>query len=514
MENGIINVLIVDDEPMIRQGIRYTLDWQSLGFCICGEAGTGEEAIEKIRKYKPDLVLLDIRMPRMYGTELMEIVRANGYQGYFIILSGYSDFEYAQKALHCGASFYLTKPIDEAELQHAVLSVKEEIIKKHQEQHSRKQYVDKAKKSILHELFKSDTFDSSINYTELGLTSYIYQVVIYESYTPYYTTYSFADILRVANHGNSAFEYIVLDNQNIILLKGDSAIEKFEGCLSHYRRGTEKGSPLDILFLAYSPTISSLSEIHEAYEICRRLMQRRFFCQENQHVLSYADLPVQTSSPLPLNSAFAKSYSDKLVQLIQSFNRRRIAETLQEISDSLYISPEPIDAIKYFLIDIFLQIKQSVSNNYSTIEIPFAHNASIIETLTNMYHLYEILAYFQEQFEMIMRAIGNNSSESVLDDILYYINHNYQESIKLESLSNLFGYNTSYLGKLFKEHVGQNFNSYLDSVRIKQATILLDTTDLRVYEVSARVGYKNVDYFQQKFRKITGINPSEYRLNK
>lgn len=511
MKNNFFHVLIVDDEAIIRQGLRNTINWSELGFLICGEAGTGEEAIEKIEKYKPDLVLLDMRMPRMTGTELMEIVRGRGYNGYFIILSGYSDFKYAQTALHFGASFYLTKPIDDDELRDAVISVKEEIIKRNSNKNSLQQYASKAKKSILFDLLQSPDFDASINYAELGLSAFIYQLVLYESYTPYYASYNFADMLRVANEGNKSFEEITIENHNVIILKGDYAIERFNNCLDHYKSGTEKGSPLDILFLTYGPPISGLDRLHESYETCCMLMNRRFFCSKNQHVLSYDELPDPTLADIRLDSASSKEYSDRFVKLIQSFNRRNIEALLKDLSSRLYNSGEDVDAIKYFLIDIFLQVKQAITYNYSSLDIPFAHNAAIMETLTKMYYLHEILTYFNDQFEMIMRAIGNSSSESVLDDILYYIGHNYQESIKLETLASLFGYNSSYLGKLFKDKIGQSFNSYLDQVRIEHAVKLLDETDLRIYEISARVGYKNVDYFQQKFKKVKGINPTDYR---
>lgn len=117
MANKIINVLIVDDEQIVREGLRYIIDWNTLGFCICGEAANGEDALEMIRQYRPGLVLLDIRMSGMLGTELMEKARSEGFSGAFIILSGYSDFKYAQTALQFGASYYLTKPIDEDELE-------------------------------------------------------------------------------------------------------------------------------------------------------------------------------------------------------------------------------------------------------------------------------------------------------------------------------------------------------------------------------------------------------------
>ena len=150
-------------------------------------------------------------------------------------------------------------------------------------------------------------------------------------------------------------------------------------------------------------------------------------------------------------------------------------------------------------------------HTYSDMDIPFIHNAKILELIENKYYLYEILLYFTEQFDMIMRAIGSNSGESVFDDIIDYIEHNYALPLKLETIAPLFGYNSSYLGKLFSQKMGVSFNSYLDQVRIRQAVYLLDNTDMKVYEISGKVGYKNVDYFHQKFKKRMNISPAEYR---
>ena len=110
-----------------------------------------------------------------------------------------------------------------------------------------------------------------------------------------------------------------------------------------------------------------------------------------------------------------------------------------------------------------------------------------------------------------MNALGNSSRDSVLDDILYYIEHNYHTNIKLESIAALFGYNSSYLGKIFHKAVGENFNSYVDQVRVKHAIALLTENQYKVYEIAERVGYKNVDYFHKKFKKYVGESPAEYR---
>jgi len=510
MDRQFLNVLFADDEKLIRQGLRYTIDWEEEGFFICGEAESGEETLEKIEKYNPDLVILDIRMPRMYGTELMKAARNKHFKGEFIILSGYSDFEYAQTALRYGAVNYLTKPVETEELRSVVLAAKEKILQKISGQNCVIHYADKAKPTILEELLKDGHLDSNINYEEFGLSAPIYQIVMYESYTPYYAAYNPVELLTVANNKESV-ESISIDGHNVILLKGNSAIDHFENCLKHYRTGIEKGSPLDFLFLTYGAVISDLSSIHASYETCCQLMDRRFFCAQNQHVLSYKDIPASPAGTLALEPDVIYSYSSKFVNLIQAFNRRQLTELSARLKETLVNSGNSPESIKYFLIDIFLQVKQEILNSYPALEFPFSHNAAIIETLSNKSYMYEIFSFLNEQFEMIMNAIGNNSSDSILEDIIHYIRHNYQNDLKLETIAGLFGYNSSYLGKMFKEKTGKNFNNYLECIRIENASELLRTTNLKIYEISAKTGYKNVDYFQKKFKKIMGITPTQYR---
>ena len=511
MENEQIKVMIVDDEPMVRQGLRYIIDWNALGFYICDEAGNGTEALEKIKRYQPDLVLLDIRMPNMYGTELMEMTRKDGFNGHFIILSGYSDFKYAQSALHSGASFYLTKPIDEDELTEAVCHVKDEILTDSHRKTSLHQYKQKARGAILQDLLTAQEYNPALNYTELGLSAPIYQVIIYESYLPYTSSYNFADLLRVTNQDNRSFDHITINGQEVILLKGSFALERFNSCLRHYEVGTQKSSPLDTIFLTYGPTVSSISQINTSYQACCDLMKRRFFCDENQHVLSYEMLPQLSECRSIISNELSLFYSRNLVNFIMTCNRRRISETLAQLKDELYSCNDDITSIKYFLADIFLQIKQSITHTYSHVEIPFLHNSAILEVIEKKYYLYEIILYFTEQFDIIIHAIGATSRDSVFDDILYYIDKSYAEPLKLESIAPLFGYNSSYLGKLFSQKMGVSFNTYLDQLRIQHATELLTETDMKVYEIAAKVGYKNVDYFHQKFKKIMNQSPAEFR---
>lgn len=118
-----IRVLMVDDEPLVRHGVAAGMDWVSLGCEVVGEAQSGEEGLALARRLKPDLIITDIRMPKMDGITMMNMLREEGCAARCIVLTAHSDFEYARGALLFGADDYLLKPFRDQELTHAVARV-------------------------------------------------------------------------------------------------------------------------------------------------------------------------------------------------------------------------------------------------------------------------------------------------------------------------------------------------------------------------------------------------------
>ena len=512
-----MKVLIADDEAIVLEGLKYIIDWEDLGFSICSQAQNGEEALEKVLNLQPDLVLLDIRMPKLTGTEIIRIAREKGFRGHFIILSGYSDFSYAQTAIKYGVDFYLTKPIDEDELENAVVTVKKQIEEERRSAQTLNQYRENARDTIIRNLLTGDFHDvSSLNLSDLHLSTDIYQVIIYERFTkdPFQVTWDFAEILRVSNQDHNSFDHITIDHREVILLKGSFALERFNRLLTHYRINPQKGSPLDSLFLTYGRQVYRPEEIFHSYLDASALLDRRFFCEHNQHVLGFEVLPSEEERTYHATDEEAQRCSAVLTNYIQTQNRRCIEDVLNELKENLYYCADDISTIKRFLIDIYLQIKQKIAQVYTNIQISFSTNSAIIDSIDSRFYLYEILQILNQQFEMCMNAIGGPSGENIMNDILHYINHNYMDNLKLETLAPLFGYNSAYLGKIFTKKVGESFNSYLDRVRIEQSKILLEDETLKVYEIAERIGYKNVDYFHKKFKKYVGESPAEYRKQK
>ncbi|WP_099469708.1 response regulator transcription factor [Konateibacter massiliensis] len=508
-----MNVLIADDERIVLNGLKYIIDWGSLGFSICDTSMDGAEALDKILALKPDLVLLDIRMPKLSGIEVVQQAVARGFTGKFIILSGVSDFKLAQTAMRHGVNFYLTKPIDEDELEQAVHSVAELISQETKKQSSYSQYRTKAKQEILKDLLQNTCDYYSLDLDDLHLNANVYQVVAYENYNQdyFHTTWNFADLIRVTNQDNNSFDIIELDQQNVVLLKGDYAISKFMNMLRHYRVAPQKGSPLDSIFLIYGQKVSRIRDIHHSYHDVYELTKRRFFCQENQHIVGYEELIAAENILDDIKNTMAEDYAEQFSNYIQSNNHTLITVLLKQLTAELTCTSSNIPAIKHVLIDIYILVKQKIMQIYRNVDIPFMANASVIDLLDRKYYLYEIITFLAEQFDLWTHSVGYSSGENVLDEVLYYIKNNYQENIKLESIAPLFGYNSSYLGKIFSKKLGVNFNSYVDQIRIDEAKKLLKLDDLKVYTIAEQIGYKNVDYFHKKFKKYVGMSPLEYR---
>ncbi len=487
-------LFIADDEASIRDGLKCIIDWEELGFSLCGEASNGKEALSQILALNPGLVLLDVKMPGMHGTEVIRRAREAGFQGKCIILSGYSDFKYAQEAMKSGVRFYLTKPIDEDELIQTVTQIREELSEEQQRSSHFTQYKNKAKNVVLQELLHSapEVPLSEEDCRIFRLTAEVYQVVVCEDFHAPSSAapYTFAEMLKVTNRDNMIFDHLNTDGRDVVLLKGVHGLNKLGEFLERLEHGdSQEGSPMDSMFLAYGRPVRALEDIHLSYGDASALLARRFFCLPGQHTAGYDTLPHTNENPSPEFDAPAPftwdadtvaDYANRLTDYIGAYNRRMTVDTLQEIELGLMTVPNAIDDIRLLLIDLYLQIKETMTRN-------------------------------SEQIEAAMNALGSSSKDTILADVLFYIDHNFQNNIKLETIAPLFGYNSAYLGKIFTKSVGESFNSYVDHRRIEHAKKLLLENRLKVYEIAEQVGYKNVDYFHKKFRKYMEMSPAEFR---
>ncbi len=511
------SVFIADDENIIREGIKCIIDWNKIGYEIVGEASNGQDALDYMLKNNPDLTLLDVRMPKIIGTDVVKQAREAGFTGKIIILSGFTDFKYTQAAIKYGVDFYLTKPIDEEELLNTVTEIKNELDEINNNDNSISMYYfSRTRELIIYDILQNTAEYSAINPENMNLNYDIFQVIIYEQYSHHdqKIKYKFSDLLNLSGNTTEQYESINIDNNEVLLLKGENIINKFDHFISHYKENNmpQKNSPMDTLFISHGSIVNNIKDIHQSYKEAKLLLQRRFFCKRSQHNIGINELPNPNEKKESLcNSETLEDYTTTFVNLLQVGKKNQLNEQLELLSEKLTSSSDDVGRIKLFLTDLFISVKDNISHLYHNSNIDFLSNSAIIEFITHQYYLYRIMKFYTEQFDMIIDSIGNVSSDSILDNIIHYIKHNYMNDIKLETIAPMFGYNNSYLGKIFNQKVGCGFNIFVDTIRIQKSKELLENSSLKVYEIAEKVGYHNVDYFHTKFKKYVNISPAEYR---
>lgn len=383
--------------------------------------------------------------------------------------------------------------------------------------------VKKSRTAILYELL-TNTASAPLSKKEaelLSLQADSYQIVICETFNKQSLAapYSFTELLKAMVNGRdiNGIEHMIIDGKDVVLLRGTDSINELSYFLKHIKKQPpQDGSPLSSLFLAYGRPVYSLEEIHLSYEDASTLLEYRFFCTHKQHTLGYEELIAEPNCPprhafLQFDEKLLADFVNYFISYIESFNRKMIAKALSELEAKLLKSSHNADSLKLFLTDLYLQIKEKMNRNYASSEIPFKSNAFVIEYIYSRNFLYEIIDFLTEQFDMIITAIRNPSIDTVIDNVLFYIDHNYTNNIKLETIAQLFGYNNAYLGKIFYKSTGVSFNTYIDHKRIEYSKQLILENKLKVYEIAKEAGFRNVDYFHKKFKKYVGKSPTEYR---
>jgi len=489
-----LDVLIIDDEPNVRKGLKIIVPWEENGFQICGDSGDADEGLEKIFNLNPNIVLLDIKMPGKLGIDVIKEARDRGYKGKFVIISGYSNFEYAKDGIKYGAKSYILKPVDEDELMEILLELKKEI-----EDESK---WEKDKKMIeeinLQKLFLEGNGELAGNYSKYEN----FQVAIIDS-----ELVQLEDIIRsTLNNYSNEIDIIKIDSYVVLLLKGFKDI-RVNKTLVDLREKITKEMEKNI-FITIGDEVKTTVDIHKSYKEAERLMKEKFLYLERGIISSDIHEEEKNSNREKEEFNIEKIYSyvevNDIEQLRMSFGKVENHLKQNEYSEN---------KIKIMAIRIFLELKEKLVKDYNLEEKIIADKEQIIEEIYSQNSLKELMNYLFKKFSIFSDNILDNSSDNIIKRMTNYINKNYYKDLKLEGLAEIFNYNSAYLGKVFKSATGENFNTYVDKVRIQKAKVFLTEEKLKVYQVSEKVGYKNIDYFHSKFKKYVGMSPLNYKKN-
>lgn len=527
-------LLIVDDEPAIREGLKTLIDWRLQGFELCGEAANGRQGADMCLALRPDAVLADIRMPGASGIDMLTEAREAGLACRFLLLTGYSDFQYAQQAIELGVSGYLLKPIDPEELADRMAKLRAELDKERLLLARAVEGEAQERESLLLRLVADRAAASDPDTVRrgtklLGLPwrrSRLLLVAVDRRKVDAGAGMALKELLREAIAGRDGLHALSID-AFVLIVMGEGATAASVKALVRHAGERFKAKWGHGIVVYAGPPLASLLDWSASCERLLRLARNPFVSRsESGFWIEAGESVPDTSEGNGEGAAAGQDERGREAQRPQAFDAESLAQRLALVvgagrADALQAAAEEAVAaiaseseaelaIKMRVAMVDMALRKRLTEAYG--DLADAPGAPAFDSAEWGGH--ETLGALREAFAARLRqwaeVLKRSRPDAALQGMLEFIRANCDQELKLELLAELYHYNSGYLGKLFRQQTGEYFNTYLDRVRMDRAKALL-AQGYKVGKVAEMVGYANVEYFNGKFRKYVGMPPSQYK---
>ncbi len=521
-----VKLLIADDESRTRAGLTSLISKSRLPIQITGAAANGIQALSLAKSLPPDILLTDVRMPRLDGIGLSTQVRKFAPGCQIIFISGYADKEYLKSAIFLKAVGYVEKPIEEQEilsaLTNAIHNIEEsrqqaDILRQNlllQQQH---QDILRAKAALELTLPSSDTSQSSrlaALYPAFWGRPHYCTLLCHLNSDPESQKGGADSILPALDHMLTAYDtpYLLALKKPGIFIIHLCDIEPDRPDAFHARidRLYEKmRTALPDFFLAAGSPVPTPAQLYESYINAVICSKRLFFTGYNHvHYFNGAE------------NAIGKAFSPKdtlypeFARTLQDGNRPATVSIVTMLFQEMR---QPagcfeINSIKNVYYQLLLTL-DSICQKRGLSDI-FPHDRDFIwESVSQSNTIFSLQSYLTDRLSLYFDTLADREGSSLLVyHIRQYIEAHFGEpALSVNQLAAALHFTSAYLCRTFKTETGITIHTYLNEFRIEKAKDLLLTTDTPLYEVSSLVGYSDPNYFTRQFKKQTGITPSEYR---
>ena len=356
----------------------------------------------------------------------------------------------------------------------------------------------------------------------MNLYSGIYKLVIYDYFSVEGTTsqYRLSEFLRISEKDRTAYDSFKINDMKIVLLKGHHIIENLEELIRRLEgaQPPDPRSPIGSLMLFVGNTVKSYDELPECFKKLSALYRERFFTSPSVHVIRSNEGVRQRTrfsseeQKADFLSELVDDFSSRITIELQTSDRSRDYATIRQLTKKFSdprLNEVDVRNCSFKLYNNVINNLTQLGINSPVDNVHFMSDTSQIIKSSYLRELEDVMISLAKQYA----RYHSLSRDSIIDDIIKYVDSFYNENITLEKIAPVFGYNSSYLGKILTKKLGMKLSAYLDTVRIEKAKGMLENGEMQVYRIAELVGYKNVDYFHVKFKKLTGLSPAEYRKN-
>lgn len=472
-------LMIVEDEKMIRQGIqamvqRSPVEVEEIILCK-----NGIEALEVAKNQKIDVMITDIRMPKMDGITLVREIQTLQSKPKVVVISGYDDFSYAVEMLHYGAKEYILKPVDRDKINQLLIRLDQEI-KEEQEQ-----LINVEK--ISHQQLKYMLMNIYYDEKEIAaMENRFKDSFLHGQYVACCT--NFKSLIPPCLNDVIYLEEI--NGQSVFIV----SIEQKEELLSNLLKDH---------FVGVSKVHKSLKELRLAYE--EAFHARKIAFTTGSFIVEYNPSEGEKET-------VSEKVLDQIVQMIGTDKLDAANKILVRI---LYKTKQG-----FLEPDHFRSIMETIVDKISVIYRNLLDHDMDQRPLRNIYEYDTAGSYFEvitNWIEVINERISTEfddyKNKQKIQKAISFIQDNYNKNLNMAMVSNYISMNYSLFSYVFKQYTGMNFVNYLKAIRINEAKRLLEVTDYKIIEISNLVGYENEKHFMKTFRNACGVSPSEYRKN-
>lgn len=557
-------VFIVEDEQLIREGMLKLVEWHKLGFEVVGEAGDGELAWPMIQELKPDIVITDIRMPFMDGLSLSRIIKQHYPDTKIIILSGYDEFEYAQKAINIGVEHYELKPITKAQLTELLDKIREDKLKNVRQQQSlallHQEAFNQKRRVFFEELMigSKEVLEliEQANHLELDVLKDNYKllmIMIQPKDLGVLAGFSWDIIDRIRTEMAeeltaipNLFEYKSRSELTVFLLAGNQDIQEkaYQAelkILNFFEREYD-----DLVFLiATTNEFNRLSEVSEYYNLGRnRLLEQWWKIKSQQISYSYNpprinsvlkiekqavvgdqvrvtvpqgvdvedDLDFLSFEKIPIEWTNSKVMTQFLIEGSEPDIPQFIERILKDVSDTQWQSRAFVQYMflsTYLAMQVFIQeiVKGLDDELEQFIKLPVA-----FEQEPSKEHL---ITYLEEALSDVLMARDKKTKSryyNVIKEATAYIYQHFGDAdLRLSDIASNVNISPAHFTTIFSQETGKTLTEFITEVRMGQSRILLRTTNKTHYEIAMEIGYRDVSYFSRLFKKYHNVSPGKYR---
>lgn len=499
-----LSVLIVDDEYRDRESMSHIIRRQNWSVNTY-EAEYGQDALRILQDKHIDIMLTDIRMPDMLGTDLARQASVLQPGIKIILISAYKDFDYAQQGIRCGAVNYLLKPY----LLEDFINAMDEAVKmckSESEDTDGKAEIENqiSKDRIMLSFLEEKRIDSRIMINNIiGNCKDGFQPVIIECIGGHaeLSSLPFQEIISDVFKNKVEFFYINRKRALLIITAPELFLEQ-HGLSDKLVQSFETRGETEVC-IVYGRILSDVTELFEEYRTLLSPLEICFFIDHSIILSSDSESIVQKENNLQINA---------LTEQISAELRARDYDAVLEDITSIF---EHFKKTNHFSA---LYVKY-ISANIVNLIFKNLHNGTAeqqlqpwLDRIFGLSTIYEITTVFEELINEL-RSIEESTDRSLMISRIYsLIETEYMSAeLNLETVANKLYISSSYLSHLFKRETGENFIDYLKNFRLKKSCELLKNTNLRISQICNRVGYESTSYFCTLFKNTYGITPTQYR---